>query len=112
MFNGNLNTNTVSGVSLVGKNFTFNSGMTTSAAGPLTVTNSGVFTVASGIALNVAGAFNESGIGTNVLAGQITAGGSYPLRNLFPFQEASRYQLLPLTRTSVLQVWMEGEISH
>ena len=76
-FNGAINTSTVTGINLTGTAFTFNNNVTTTASGPLIVTNnSGVLTFASGTVSNIGGAFSQLGTGGVSLAGQITAGGA------------------------------------
>ena len=75
-FNGVVNTNTVTGINLTGTNFTFNNNVTTTAAGPLFVNNSGLLTFASGTTDTIGGAFSQVGTGGLSLASQITAGGA------------------------------------
>ena len=71
-FNGAINTNTLAGVSLTGAGFTINGGVTTTAAGPLVIANTGTATVASNCSLG--GAFTQNGTGPMTLSAQITAG--------------------------------------
>ncbi len=73
IFNGAVTTSGASGLSLTGTNFTFNDTFTTGGTGGLTVTHTGLLTLASG---SVAGAVDQTGTGSTLLSGTITAGGS------------------------------------
>lgn len=73
-FGGAINTNAVGGVSLIGSNFAINGAITTSTAGPLTLTHTGDFTFGSGLSHSISGGVTESGSGTVSLQGSIAAG--------------------------------------
>lgn len=78
-FNGALNANSVSGISLIGTNVTIGatgSATTITAVGPISVQNSGIFTLASGGTINSSAGFTQAGgTGTVLLSGSITAAG-------------------------------------
>jgi hypothetical protein len=71
---GAVNTNTLSGVSLVGNNFTFNAAVNTTASGPVTVSNSGLFTLAA--TCTSSGAFTQNGSGASTLSSAINGSSS------------------------------------
>lgn len=71
-FNGPINTNTSSGISLTGNTIDLNGSITTTAAGGVTIDNSGTLTLGTATSSNVAGAFIQDGEGSSVLGGQIT----------------------------------------
>jgi hypothetical protein len=74
--NGAVNTNAIGGVALTGAAFTINSTITTTASGPLAISNSGTLTFNSGGIASISGAFTQSNSGATALAGgQITAAG-------------------------------------
>lgn len=76
-FNGNLITNTVAGISLVGTNFTLNGSVTTTTgSGPVNINNLGTLTLPVGFVGTVGGVFAQSGSGTTSLAGPITSTGA------------------------------------
>ncbi|MBS0652598.1 MAG: hypothetical protein JSR39_03630, partial [Verrucomicrobia bacterium] len=72
VYNADLNTNAAGGISLTGAAITLGGNATTSAAGPITIANSGLFTAPIGKTLNADGGFSQSGgnvsLGSNVLA--------------------------------------------
>ena len=59
---GALNTNSLSGISLTGTNFTFSGAVTTTALGPFTLVNSGIATLLNPFSLD--GEFSQSGAGS------------------------------------------------
>ncbi|MEW5759014.1 MAG: hypothetical protein AB1755_06080, partial [Candidatus Omnitrophota bacterium] len=71
-FNGAVNTNAIAGIDLNGSTYAINSTITTTAAGPLTITNSGVLTIAAAADFNLDGAFSQDGASTVSTAGDIT----------------------------------------
>jgi hypothetical protein len=74
--NGAVDTNAFGGVTLVGTAFTLNNTITTTAAGPLSIANSGLLNMTSGAVCSIDGAFTQSNVGATTLSGQITAGGA------------------------------------
>ncbi|MBS0626929.1 MAG: hypothetical protein JSS09_01820, partial [Verrucomicrobia bacterium] len=62
-FNGMLTTSLPDGISLTGTAFTFLSSVTTTADGPLSLTNSGLLTLSSGATLSLGGSFTQNGLG-------------------------------------------------
>ena len=72
--NGDLDTNTASGITLTGNNFIGNGTINTTNGGPLTVTNSGLLTGtgSSMVTLNGGGAFTQNGTGLVNLGGTVT----------------------------------------
>ncbi len=76
-FNGALDTNTLSGISLTGTNFILNANVTTTAAGSMTTNHLGSMVIASTSTLSLAQAWQQFGTGSTTLAGSITttAGG-------------------------------------
>ncbi len=78
-FNGALDTNSSSGISLVGTGFAINNTVhtTTGSTGAnLTVTNSGPFSLGSGANLTLAGQLIQNGAGASSIQGSIDTGGS------------------------------------
>ncbi|MBS3904607.1 MAG: hypothetical protein KGZ39_04715 [Simkania sp.] len=69
-FNGGVTTNTSGGISLTGRAFQFNNIVTTTSAGSFTLINSG--TASFGAALNLGGAFTQTGGGGISLGANIT----------------------------------------
>lgn len=82
-FNGALNTTALSGISLTGTSFTFNNTFTTTAAGPLSVVNTGVLQFSSGATGSLAGSLTQSGTGSTQLSSSITAGGAVQFNGAF-----------------------------
>jgi hypothetical protein len=75
-FNGLINTSGVLGIDLTGSAFNFNNTVTTTNAGPCTINNSGLLTMAPAATFSLNESFNQTGVGTNHLANSITANGS------------------------------------
>jgi hypothetical protein len=71
---GNLTTNGLSGISLIGTNFIRGASWTTTNAGPVTVNNSGLFTSTAAGTIVSAGAFNQSGAGAVSISGSLSTG--------------------------------------
>ncbi len=71
-FSNTLSTTAAGGIDLNGAAFTFNGAVTTSAAGPMTITNSGLLTIADAADPSLDGAFIVDGNGNITLAGDIT----------------------------------------
>jgi len=74
-FNGLINTNTQSGISLSGTAFAIDNNVTTTSGGAMVVTNSGLLNINNSI-VSIAGAFTQNGSGTNTLFGTMTTGGA------------------------------------
>ncbi len=72
IFNRAVNTNGVGGLNLTGTNFTFNSPITTTNSGTVTISNSSLLNIAVGANLNLDGAFLQNGTGAVFIAGNIT----------------------------------------
>lgn len=77
-FNGLVNTNGASGISLTGTNFAINANVTTTNNGPFTINHTGSYTIAAGVTLNISGTYsdNGSGSGTTNLQGNIITNGT------------------------------------
>lgn len=75
-FNGAIATSGSTGVVVTGPVVTFNDNVTTTGSGPLTVTNSQLMTLKSGITVSLAGAFSQSGLGSLSLGGSVSSGGA------------------------------------
>ncbi|MBD2537811.1 CHAT domain-containing protein [Coleofasciculus sp. FACHB-SPT36] len=71
-FNGELKTNTATGINLSGTEFIFNSPVTTTSNGTVTINNSGNLTIAANADMNLAGGFSQTGTGAVSTAGDIT----------------------------------------
>jgi filamentous hemagglutinin family protein len=74
-FNGIVDTNTASGITLVGNNFTFNANVTTTAAGSISINNSQLLTIAATSAISANNAFQQIGTGgstSTLIAGTVT----------------------------------------
>jgi filamentous hemagglutinin family protein len=71
-FIGAVNTSGLSGISLTGSAFSFNSTVTTTGGGPVTIANSSLLSLANGQNWNLSGAFTQSGSGPVSLGGNIT----------------------------------------
>ena len=63
-FNGIIATTGAAGIVLTGNQFAFNNNISTTTAGPMTITNSGTLTLASGISISLSSAFTQNGTGT------------------------------------------------
>ncbi|MCL1468961.1 beta strand repeat-containing protein, partial [Argonema galeatum] len=72
IFQGPIDTNSSSGVNLKGNNFTFNSPVTASKSGGVTINNSGTLNIAAQADMNLDGVFNQTGTGSVSTAGDIT----------------------------------------
>ncbi|MBS0603790.1 MAG: filamentous hemagglutinin N-terminal domain-containing protein, partial [Verrucomicrobia bacterium] len=68
-FNGLINTNGASGISLTGTTFNWNNNITTTGGGPLSVSHTGTLTLGSGITLNISGPYTDLGPGATVYSG-------------------------------------------
>jgi filamentous hemagglutinin family protein len=75
IFNGPLNTNSPDGINLTGNNFTFKAPVTTNN-GNVTISNSGLLTIAPTADMNLDGAFNQTGTGDVAIAGNIITNGA------------------------------------
>ncbi len=64
------------GIAFAGSTFNINNNINALNLGPLTITNSGVLTLASGITLSSGGAFNQNGSGSVSLGSTINSGGT------------------------------------
>ncbi|MBY0530107.1 MAG: hypothetical protein K2P51_07980 [Rhabdochlamydiaceae bacterium] len=74
-FNGLVDTNTASGITLVGSNFIFNANVNASAAGSISINNSQLLTIAATSAISANHAFQQIGTGgstSTLLAGSVT----------------------------------------
>ncbi|CAK9109798.1 Uncharacterized protein SCF082_LOCUS51013 [Durusdinium trenchii] len=74
-FQGAVNTNTASGISLTGTSFTFNGPVTTTSAGGVTIVHTGLLDIAPAADFMLDGAFLQTGTGQVQLAGDITTTG-------------------------------------
>ena len=70
--NGALNTDGALGIDLNGTAFTINAGVTTTNGGPISITNSGLLTIAAAGDMNLDGSFTQDGGGLVSTAGDIT----------------------------------------
>jgi hypothetical protein len=68
-FNGAINTNGVSGISLTGTTYAINNNITTTSGGPFAITHTGTLTYGSGVALTIDGTYTDNGPGSTVFAG-------------------------------------------
>ncbi|MCC6128156.1 MAG: hypothetical protein IT584_03035, partial [Chlamydiae bacterium] len=70
-FSGTTNTSALGGISLTGSSFTFSGSVTTTGSGPITISNTGLFTLSA--PCTTSGAFNQSGVGTSLLSSSLQA---------------------------------------
>lgn len=68
---GDLNTNTMAGISLTGTNFNINGILVTTALGPFTIINSAALQLVGNPISSISGAFSQSGGGAVTLAGTL-----------------------------------------
>lgn len=69
-FGGALNTNMIGGINVSGVNFAFNGTTTTTGGGPVSITNSGLATIANGSTMTLNGSFTQNGgVGSTVQIG-------------------------------------------
>lgn len=73
---GAVNTNTLNGIHLTGNAFAVNSTVTTTALGPVAISNSGTLAFGASASLSVGGAFSQTQSGLVNLGGTIAANGS------------------------------------
>jgi filamentous hemagglutinin family protein len=71
LFQGALDTNGASGISLTGTQFTFSNSVTTTGGGPITITNSGALITTIGQTISSDGIFTQNGSGNVTLASNI-----------------------------------------
>ena len=72
---GTLTTTSISGINLVGNQFTFDGPVTTTANGPVIITNSGLLTIPLGSPFNLTSTFSQLGAGNVTLCDAITTTG-------------------------------------
>ncbi len=72
---GTIDANGSGGISLTGSGFGINGAVTTASTGSFSVNNSGAISFGSSANLNIAGAFTQTGTGSVLLQGTITAAG-------------------------------------
>jgi len=71
-FQGDLNTNSATGISLTGNTFKLNGNVATTTSGGFTINNSNTLDISANTTFNLDGAFNQTGTGAVSLAANIT----------------------------------------
>ena len=87
-FNAAINTNGASGISLTAATVSFLDNVTTTGTGPITITNSGLFTTTAGKTITSNGAFLQNGAGNVSLAGNVAASNATPALASITFDSA------------------------